>query len=337
MIILTNCLTEVVDEGGVKVVNSLIKRIKAADPQVKVVSCAGTTPLCDVHIPSNKLLLTPALIRYLWTAREPVLYMPLYARSPFMAVRMFILSLYTRRKLRALLYMHSPIGRLAGLLLRLSGVTVIALSAESAEEFRTQAGVRSLYLQTGVDTARFVPAEAGTKAALRQKYGLPADKRIVLHVGHMQEGRNIRQLLKLDERFHALLVVSTSDVKVEDAALHRELAQKSNITIIDRYIPRIEEIYQLADVYCFPVQTARNCIDVPLSALEAAACGLPVVATPYGEMKALLGQPGFYEITSFEKEGFQQLLLRAAQEAVSPRPGVLAYDWNNAVEALLQP
>lgn len=335
MIILTNCLTEIVDEGGAKVVNSLIKRIKAADTSVTVLSCAATESACDVQIPTNKLLLNARLIKFLWKSRQPVLYMPAYARSLFSSVRIFLLSLFARRRVKVLLYMHSPIGRIARLFFRLSGATLIALSAESYEDFRQVMGDRSLYLRTGVDTQRFVPVSAAEKAALREKYHLPTDKQIVLHVGHLTEGRNIRHMTKLDERYHGVLVVSTSDLREEDQALRAALEACPNLTIIDRYVPAVEELYQLADVYLFPVVTARHCIDVPVSVLEAAACGLPVASTRYGEMKALLGQPGFYPLDDFEADSLNARLQQAIDAGENPRDSVLPYDWRHAVETLL--
>ncbi len=335
MIILTNCLTEIVDEGGAKVVNSLIKRIKAADASVTVVSSVATNSACDVQIPSNKMLLNLRLIRFLWKSHQQVLYMPAYARSLFSSVRVFLLSLFARRKLKVLLYMHSPIGRIAKFFFRLSGATLIALSEESYEEFRGIMGERSMYLRTGVDTHRFSPVSAEEKAALREKYHLPADKKIVLHVGHLTEGRNIRQMTKLDERYHGVLVVSTSDVGEEDKILRGVLEEMPNITVMDSYIPAVEEIYQLADVYFFPVVTERHCIDVPVSVLEAAACGLPVVGTSYGEMKALLANPGFYLLDSFEQNSLNAHLMQAIEKGENPRDGVLAYDWRHAVEMLI--
>lgn len=335
MIILTNLLTEIVDEGGAKVVNSLIKRLKAADAGVTVVSCAKTTSACDVLIPSNKLLLNPRLIRYLWCSGQEVVYMPAYARSPFSSVRTFLLSLFTRRRLKVLLYMHSPIGRLAKVFFRMSGARLIALSEDSYQDFRDVMGDKAMYLRTGVDTERFCPITKEEKAWLRQKYHLPQDKTIVLHVGHLTEGRNIRRMTELDDRFHGVLVVSTTDETEEDRALRAAMEACPNLTLIDSYLPAVEEIYQLADVYLFPVQQQRHCIDVPVSVLEAAACGIPVVATTYGEMKALHGKAGFYRIEQWDKAALNDLLARAVLENVSPREHVLPYDWRHAVKMLL--
>lgn len=331
--ILTNSLTHIVDEGAAKVANSLIRRMKAADPSLTVVSCGAQWDGCDVHIPANKLLLNGRLAAYIHGRREHVLYVPSYARMLPTAVRMLILSVYARRRLSVLLPMRSPMNRLASMLMRLSGAEIICLSADAEAFYRRELGGAVLYLRTGVDTARFVPVSAERKAELRRKYGVPADKPVVLHVGHMTAGRNIGLMTQLSDDFHAVLVVSA---QTEDAALRATLAACPNLTLIDTYQPQIEEIYQLADVYLFPVERALSCIDVPLSALEAASCGVPVVATAYGELQQLLDAEGFYHLPDTSPEAVNTMLRRAVQERKNPRDAVLAYDWSGAVEMLRQ-
>ena len=51
----------------------------------------------------------------------------------------------------------------------------------------------------------------------------------------------------------------------------------------------IVHAYNLADGYIFPVWSDMAAIGVPLSILEAMACNLPVVTTPFG------GLPGLFE------------------------------------------
>ncbi len=335
MIVLTNCLTKIADEGGMKVANSLTRRIKAADPSVTVVSCGSENTDCDVHIPTNKLLMNAKLAKYLLRRREPVLFMPAYARALAMTVRIFILSLFARWGLKVLIVMSTPITGLPRLLLKMSGAQVLCLSEESCQTFRDAIGERASHLCTGVDTARFVPADKARKLELRRKYGLPEDKPIVLHVGHMKEGRNIGQMMKIDPCYHAVLAVSTMTAEFEDKELRERLLTRQELTLFDQHIPCIEELYQLSDVYFFPVTARHNCIDVPLSALEAAACGLPVVATPYGELKALLDKEGFFRIDSFEAEKINALLDQAAASGRNGREAVIPYDWENSVQTLL--
>lgn len=335
MIILTDCLGNAADEGGMKVCSSLTKRLKEADPSITVISYGETAGGSDLHIPANKFLLSWRLFRLLRQKKEPVLYLPSYARTLPLAGRILILTLLAGRRVRAMIVMRAPIKRLAAMLLKMSGAEILCLSEDSAAAFRQEAGVRARQLKTGVDTQRFKPVSAEKKAELRRKYDLPEDKHIVLHVGHMKEGRNIGAMGKLDQRFHGVLVVSTLTAAFEDKPLRDSLAAKKNLTIIDQYLPHIEEIYQLADAYLFPVEKARNCIDVPLSALEAAACSIPVVATEYGELKGLLGRDGFTRIESFDVQMLNDQLDAAIHKGGDPRPHVLPYDWQHAVKELL--
>ena len=327
MIILMNCLTDQADEGGVKLANHLARVIKAARPDTMVVSYGREAKNCDVHIPvQNKLMMNGKLACFLRGHKEDVLYFPAYTRMLDTAVHTFVLSLFAKR-VKTVIVMQGPMNRLVKLLFRMSRAEIITLSAETNRIFCSVVGKRALQLKTGVDTSRFRPVGRDEKAALRQKHHLPQDKTIVLHVGHMKSGRNIGVMQRLAADFHGLLVSSTMTAGNADAALREQLLQQDNLTIIDTYQHHVEELYQLADVYLFPVTQLRNCIDVPLSVLEAAACGVPVVGSDYGELKALLGRPGFYHLPGFEPQEMNGLLRRAAEEGISPRESVLAYDW----------
>ena len=46
-----------------------------------------------------------------------------------------------------------------------------------------------------------------------------------------------------------------------------------------------EELYQLSDAYLFPVLDPSGAIEMPLSVLEAMACGVPVLTTPFGDLQ----------------------------------------------------
>lgn len=335
MMILTNCLSRTDDEGSLKVARNLIGRLKKANPEICVVSCAAEANGCDVHLPANKLLLNHRLAAFLHKRCEPVVYLPAFARMLPTALRIWMLSRYTQQPIWALLVMRSPMGRMARFLLKRSKANVLVLSAAARKEYSEVMGEeRVAYLKTGVDVNRFVPVDAQAKQELRKKYGIPLDKRVVLHVGHMTRGRNVLELLKLDEAFHGVLAVSASTKAQQDEAVRAQLEEMPNLTIIDEYVPRIEELYQLADVYLFPVEECCSCIDVPLSALEAASCGLPVVTTAYGELAELVGKPGFALLDSMEETRLNALLHQACETGESGRAAVMEYDWNLSVEEL---
>lgn len=337
MIILSNCLTPVTDEGCLNVANSIVKRIKAEDPSVTVLSYERRSPLTDYDLKLNKFLLNKSLLSLLRKRKEALLYIPFPAKSISTAIRTFVLSLLSGGRVNVLLTMTGNYGVTARLLMKLSRARIFALSEESAAYYAGIVGEdKAICLKTGVDTNRFVPVNAEKAAELKKAYGFAPDRKVILHVGHLKEGRNLAHLRKLSSEYQIVLVVSTLTQKDQDESLRRKLQECSNIRIIEEYLPRIQEIYQLSDVYFFPVESRSHCIDVPLSALEAASCGKPVVTTDFGEMKAFSGEAGFFFLNSFEENHMNALINEALQcEKDHIRDAVLAYDWSHAVSLLL--
>lgn len=335
MIILSNSLTRTADEGALNIASSLIRRIKKASPDSMVITYERLAPASDLHLPLNKFLLNGKLIRLIRENREPVLYVPFPTRILPMVLRIFLLSRFARWGLQSLLVMNAEMDSLSKILLKWSKGEILAVSRQSYEEFRNLIGSRAVYLKTGVDIKKFIPVDVARKRMLREKYGIPQDKKVVLHVGHLKEGRNVGCMLTLGEGWHSILVASTYTSDSRNNVLRQKFLEAPNATLLESYLPDVQEIYQLADVYLFPVVEPGNCVDVPLSALEAASCGIPVVATRYGELKELLKKPGFYPIESLEPAALDALLKQAAEEAVSPRESVLEYDWENTVANLL--
>ena len=58
----------------------------------------------------------------------------------------------------------------------------------------------------------------------------------------------------------------------------RQQIEESGVTIFHGYMEKIEEVYQMADVYLFPTRSGNYVISVPLSVMEALACGTATVA-----------------------------------------------------------
>ena len=336
VLVLSNCFTNKADEGCLKVANSLVKRIKAADKGVRVISFERKSELTDKHLKLNKFLVNRSLIKEIRANRDTVLYIPFPAKVMSMAIRTCILSFFAGRKLYVLFSMTGEYTALTKMLLRLSGAHILALSESAAQYYMDFVGEsRVTYLKTGVDTKRFVPVTPEKACELKSKYAIDPSKKTILHVGHLKKGRNIAQLMKLDPRYQILLVVSTLTKAEQDSGLRRQLEGCPNIRIIDSYVPDIQEIYQLADAYFFPVTDQSNCIEVPLSVLEAAACGKPVVTTSFGELKCLEGKEGFFFIKSFEGGQLNALTQQALDyTGGNVREAVLPYDWDNAVRII---
>ncbi|HQC08446.1 MAG TPA: glycosyltransferase [Candidatus Cloacimonas acidaminovorans] len=130
-----------------------------------------------------------------------------------------------------------------------------------------------------------------TKKVLRIKYHIPPNKYVITHIGHFNEGRNLKSLVPLQKGENQVIIVGSSSTprdSIGPASLKEKLLN-TGIMIIDGFIERIEEIYHLSDLYIFPVVKKNSSIDLPLSILEARACGVPVVTTNFGSTEYFLG------------------------------------------------
>ncbi|HIH61897.1 MAG TPA: glycosyltransferase family 4 protein [Methanobacteriales archaeon] len=166
---------------------------------------------------------------------------------------------------------------------------VIVQSPKTEKKFKSL-GFNTIFLPlVGIDLEKFHPSLKNEKDALRDDFNLREDDFIVLHIGSVKEGRNLKWLIKLQE-FDDIQVVIVGAVSqgIEEKMLNE--LKNAGCIIWDKYFENIELVYALADCYAFPVIPQENligkskadCIDMPLSVLEAMACNLPVVSTKFG-------------------------------------------------------
>lgn len=147
-----------------------------------------------------------------------------------------------------------------------------------------------LPLLTNLNTFKPIEEES-TKNSLRKKYNLPENAFIISHMGHLNEGRNLKSLIPLHKAGFQIVVVESSSTPKDSlgpASIKQELID-AGIIVLDGYIENIEEIYQLSDIYIFPVVAKNGSIGMPLSIMEARACGVPVITTDFGSLKHYLG------------------------------------------------
>ena len=317
--------------------SSLIKRIKLNQPQTEIITYNTHHDLSDYHVTVNKLMLSTKLMKRIRSKREPVLFFMTPTRILNAAIKSCVVSFYARRRLTVVLTMHiSDVGVIPRMLMKLSNARLLVTSHEMAENYSRVFQNEIHYVKAGIESRKFVAVDSLKKAELRRKYGIAEDASVVLHVGHMKEGRNINKLLNLDEKIHVLLVASTYELDKRDLALREALMKKKNLTLLEDYIPNIEEIYQLADVYFFPVVDKKHCIAAPLSVFEAASCNLPIVCTAFGELKQFEGIEGFFFVDTFEPQQLNELVNKALQSNANTRVHVEQYDWDNAIQNIIE-
>jgi glycosyltransferase involved in cell wall biosynthesis len=143
---------------------------------------------------------------------------------------------------------------------------------------------------TGIPASRFTP---GDGARFRRRYGIPADRRIVLIVGRVAHEKNLGFLLRMFARLsptqpQALLVVAGEGPARESLA-----AQAAALNLGDniRFVGNLDREYGLSDCYAaasvfvFASRTETQ----GLVLLEAMAQGCAVVSTACLGTRSVLG------------------------------------------------
>jgi glycosyltransferase involved in cell wall biosynthesis len=147
-------------------------------------------------------------------------------------------------------------------------------------------------LNIGIELDRYKPVE--DKTSLRKKYKLTENKKILLHVGHIRESRNIRWLIDVQKELNEVQVVIVGSTSTSsEGDLHKELTQ-AGIVVMQDYLPDVSELYQLSDYYCFPVVINTAAMEVPLSVLESMASNIPVLTTRFGRLTELFQEDDYY-------------------------------------------
>lgn len=146
---------------------------------------------------------------------------------------------------------------------------------EDADVLKLAQGYSVKKFDAGINTTKFCPADDEKRKAVKNKYNISSDKPLVLHVGHCSKGRGLEDFIKIDsDKFEKLIIASGMFENEETVAA----LSGANVRIISEYIENINELYQAADVYLFPTRSGEFVISVPLSVMEALACGTPAVA-----------------------------------------------------------
>lgn len=151
------------------------------------------------------------------------------------------------------------------------------------------AGLPVTLLPPGVNTERFRPATPLEKKRLRAEWGVPENRFVVTHIGPLRRSRNPAwfRVLSQQPEIHMVLIGSESQTADSEVPAH---LRSPNVTTIMRYVPNIEDVYRLADLYFFPVLSPTGAIEWPLTVLEALACGLPVITTRLGGLNDVAGE-----------------------------------------------
>jgi glycosyltransferase involved in cell wall biosynthesis len=162
---------------------------------------------------------------------------------------------------------------------------VLTLSHVSEITFK-KLGMKTRFFPVMINTKKFAPVDYLHKKKIRMKYGIDEKLFVILHVGSIRKNRGLETLTKiLENKDSCILIVGSTSMPSELDVLNK--LKSCGCTVWLQYFPHIEEIYQLSDLYIFPVTNNLGSIELPLSVLEAMACNLPIITTKFGALPDL--------------------------------------------------
>ncbi|AWB65369.1 glycosyl transferase [Saccharobesus litoralis] len=149
------------------------------------------------------------------------------------------------------------------------------LVAQQAKQLLNYQNIKVIY--NGIDTSRFT---FGAKQAAREQFNLPSNVSLIGCAGRLEAVKGqavlIDALSQLPEHIHLAIAGQGSCLeKLQQQTQRLGLSQRVHFVGLIDDMPRF---YQSLDVFCLPSFNEG----FPLAALEAQACGIPVVMTKTG-------------------------------------------------------
>jgi glycosyltransferase involved in cell wall biosynthesis len=208
----------------------------------------------------------------------------------------------------------------------------IVLSNKQASYYN-KLGFKCIVSPIGVASEKYTEATLAEKKTLREKLGLPVSDKIVLHVGHINKGRNLEILSGLVLKGFKIIVIASTRFE-SDLKLKSELEQKGFV-FVSNYIENIEHYYQASDVYVFPVLSAVSAMEFPMSVLEAMSCNIPVLTTKFGGIESFLSETEWFKYFSNEEELLNKIDAFPSNAVCTNRQLMLSkFSWQNVFDAL---
>jgi glycosyltransferase involved in cell wall biosynthesis len=224
---------------------------------------------------------------------------------------------------------------------------IIAIS-NATKEYVLRLGAKPkkiTVIYNGVDVERF-KILPGKREVMRKKLGIPNDAQVVLTVRRMVYKNGVDTLLdcanlavKKNPKLVFVAVGKGPDLESVRAQV-KQLGLEANFRLAgfvsDADLPLY---YNLADLFVLPSKSGEG---LPLVAMEAMACGLPVVATDVGGVKEILPPEYGRLVPPNQPKALSEAVLDFAQADFSARKEELhamvekRFSWDVNVQRLTQ-
>lgn len=342
MIVITDLLKKPFDEGAKNTALNIVCSI-GANEENKIFSINGSKGVGEgVDVSNvNKTFIDIAFLKKIRNLRcKTVLYIPESSSTLFSLLRSKIIEVFTKKSICILALQPRRYIGLKRVLFSALSPSMILTPSESYAEYLGEQGVSSIPIPLGVDDSRYNPYTKEGRDIARCDYNIAIDRFVVLHVGHISVSRNLSWMMDIKETFPDIEVVVVGSTYNQSDSELREKLVDLGVVIIDQYIEDMADIYNIADVYVFPVLNDQGAIATPLSVLEAMACNLPIVTSKFGSLPDVFCESPDFNYVDDSRDLIKAIgVQRNGAVASNNRKKIEKYTWKNiahSIEKLLE-
>lgn len=317
IILITEDISEPIDEG-IKKYSFKLAQFLIESKHAKIFTSKSNPRLNSQHnLPSNKFFFSISFFKKLKVFHaDIIIYLPNSSSTLMSFLRLKIISLITHKKTALISIQKRNHSKLSRVIIKyILRPNLIFVFSEREEKYYRLMRLNVEITSAGVNTKEYFPISEKNKMQLRKSLNINGNKKIILHVGHINKDRNIEILKHIADLGHQVVIIG-STCFTDDEKLKSELTQ-CGIIIISTFLDNINEYYQISDLYIFPVQNNNSVIEFPLSILEAMACNLPVLTTKFGSLPNHFKETNFFKYFHDKNELLAYTKILLSDETIS--------------------
>ena len=206
-----------------------------------------------------------------------------------------------------------------------------AISPEIASEW-ISSGIPSEKIHlipNSVDTTRYFQIDAEQKKFLRNKLQIAQDAIVGIYTGRLVSYKGLPLLLKvwndIRHKYKKALLILAGTGGLDIHNCEAELLEYTKDNQLDGHvvftgvIQNVSDYLQASDIFIFPTENDA----FPSSIVESMACGLPIITTPVGAIKAIVtdGETGVIIQPSSFEQLYKALDVMFSDSALASRLG----------------